>query len=441
LIRAVNKTIEEHQLLVQGDYVIVGLSGGADSMCLLTCLLMLRERYDLKIEAVHIHHGLRGESADRDTTFVQDYCERLNVPITVVYKDVKSFANVHHYSIEEAGRVVRYRIFEEIRYERGAQKIAVAHHQNDLIESYLINMIRGAGLDGLASIAYFREPGIIRPLLDVSREAIESFLKSKAIPYCTDETNAENDYERNRIRNIVLPQLKTMFNPGIEQTLARSAMLFKDEQAFWHRHNVSLFERIASIEGKDIVVQKNKFDVLTTAEKRHFMRAIIKKKRGHTKNISFDLIEQMIYLNKTGTFVAIDDTLSWHLTYETYVLKTLEKQALPPRITSQIVTRDAFHQMILEKYQIAVDADMIKGKLYLRHRQDGDRFSPLGLMGSKKLKKFFIDAKIPQFERDAIWLLCDDEKIVWIVGYRMSELCKVKKNTESVMIIGFEAVV
>merc|ERR1711879_362867 len=352
-----------------------------------------------------------------------------------------AFANEHHYSIEEAGRVVRYRIFEDIRYERGAQKVAVAHHQNDLIESYLLNMIRGAGLDGLASIAYSREPGIIRPLLDISREAIELFLKSKAIPYCIDETNAQNDYERNRIRNILIPQLKASFNPSIEQTLSRSAMLFKDEQIFWQKQNKKCIEKLVSFEGENLCVSKKEFVQLTTAEKRHFMRAIIKKKRGHTKNISFDMVEQMIRLNKTGTFVAIDDTLSWHLTYDAYVLKTLEVASSAPKIMSRIVTKQDFQHMFLENQQIAVDADLIKGKLYVRHRKAGDYFSPLGLKGSKKLKKYFIDAKIPQFQRDAIWLLCDDEKIIWVIGHRMSELSKVTKNTENVMIIGFEVVV
>lgn len=441
MIREVIKTIEEHQLLVQGDHVIVGLSGGADSMCLLTCLQEIKERYHLKIDAVHVHHGLRGKTADEDALFVSRYCEGQNIPITIIKEDVKAFAKEHQYSIEEAGRVIRYRLFEAIRKEKGAQKIAVAHHQNDLIESYLLNLIRGAGLDGLASIAYTREPGIIRPLLDISRETIELFLQSKKIPYCTDETNAQNDYERNRVRNSLIPYLKTSFNPSIEQALSRSAMLFKDEQEFWQQHNMKNFEELVEFEGENTSIRKKAFDPLTKAEKRHFIRFLIKKERGHTKNISFDMIEQMIHLSKTGTFVAIDDTLSWHLTYDAYVLKTSESSSPVPKITCQTVSKKDFQQIFLENHQIAVDADLIKGKLYVRHREPGDRFSPLGLKGSKKLKKYFIDKKIPQFQRDAIWLLCDDEKIIWIIGDRMSELSKVTKNTENVMIIGFEVVV
>lgn len=190
--------IEKYHMLDEKDKVIVGVSGGADSICLLFMLIELKKEMGLSVEAVHVHHGLRKETADADAAYVKKVCKELGIELRLFYEDVKSFALHNKMSEEEAGRYVRRRIFKEVLKEAGGTKIALAHHQNDNAETLLWNLCRGCSLKGMGGIAPV-DGVFIRPLLCLKREEIESYLVNRGISYCTDETNLEDGHTRNRI--------------------------------------------------------------------------------------------------------------------------------------------------------------------------------------------------------------------------------------------------
>ena len=215
----VRKYIRQYQLLQEGDRVTVGLSGGADSVCLLLCMKAVQEEYRLQLQAVHVHHGLRGEEADRDAAFAESLCRKLAVPFRLRHAPVRELARREGLSLEEAGRILRYQILRE---ESNGGKIAVAHHRDDQSETLLFHMVRGTGIRGLAGMLPEKD-GIIRPLLCVGRAEIEVYLQSVGQEYCVDSTNADTAYARNRIRCELLPWLRDNMNPRVSEHLAELA--------------------------------------------------------------------------------------------------------------------------------------------------------------------------------------------------------------------------
>ena len=221
--------IEKYHMLDEKDKVIVGVSGGADSICLLFMLIELKKEMGLSVEAVHVHHGLREETADADAAYVKKVCKELGIEFRLFYEDVKSFALHNKMSEEEAGRYVRRRIFKEVLKEAGGTKIALAHHQNDNAETLLWNLCRGCSLKGMGGIAPV-DGVFIRPLLCLKREEIESYLVNRGISYCTDETNLEDSHTRNRIRNHVIPYLEEQVN---ERAVSHMSETMEQMRQLW----------------------------------------------------------------------------------------------------------------------------------------------------------------------------------------------------------------
>lgn len=207
----VNAYIQKYHMLEKGEKIVIGVSGGADSVCLLFLLLSLRSEWDLKLQAVHVHHGLRGADADADEQYVRKLCQVQDVPLYVFHEDVKAYAKERGMTEEEAGRVLRRERFVQIKNETGASKIVLAHHKNDNVETVLWNLSRGSGIRGAGGIRP-KNGDWIRPLLCVTREEIEDYLGERKIAYCEDATNKEDDYTRNRLRNHVIPYLQEEIN-------------------------------------------------------------------------------------------------------------------------------------------------------------------------------------------------------------------------------------
>ena len=241
--------IRTHNMLAPGQRVVAGLSGGADSVCLLSLLADLREEYSLELRAVHVHHGLRGEEADRDAAFSRELCRSLGVPFSLAFVNVKEEAGKRRISEEEAGRILRYQVFEreagrweqELRREKTAEpagsqpesvKIAVAHHGDDSAETILYQLFRGSGLKGLSGIPPARG-NIIRPLLCAERREIIAYLEEKGLPFVTDSTNLENDYARNKIRNQILPMAVQEINQGAADHIRRAGELIGEADRFF----------------------------------------------------------------------------------------------------------------------------------------------------------------------------------------------------------------
>ena len=231
MLKKFREEAEKYNLIKRADRITLGLSGGADSVCLLLMLVSLREELDLRLRAVHVHHGLRGAEAEADAEFCKALCERLEVPFALYRIDAAALAREHHISEEEAGRNARYEI---LRAEAGGGLIAVAHHRDDQCETVLHNIIRGTGIRGLAGMER-KNGSVIRPLLSFSREEIEDFLEARGQNYCTDSTNEENGYTRNKLRNLLIPYIEENINPGFREHLIslseQAAEMVKDPAA------------------------------------------------------------------------------------------------------------------------------------------------------------------------------------------------------------------
>lgn len=426
-----------------GDRIVIGLSGGPDSLAMTNALLKLRKVYQLELYAVHVNHMYRGEHSDADETFVKAYCEENNLPCFTFKVDVQSKAKEMGISFEEAGRSVRYEKFNQVMKDVSANKIAIAQNKNDVIETFFINLFRGAGIDGLASIDYMRDDQYIRPILDVSRNDIESYCVQNELMPRHDHTNDENDYVRNKIRNVLLPNLRETFNPSIDETLEKTIHLMKSEKEFWRVHQQRLFDEVCKWLDGDIHIDCVKFDKLLESEKYQLLRHCIVLLRGNLTNVSFDTIVRMTSLNRTGSICEIDNEFSIVKQYDVLVL--YENGKKKPLEIYELFVKQVSRQDI-QKYKldhtcVAIDFDTVVGELKVRTRKNGDRFVPLGMKGHKKIKDFYIDEKVPKKDRDCIRLVCDDEKIIWIQNMRLDDRCKITEETNNIMILSFQELV
>ena len=240
------QTIFKHNMLNRGDKVLAAVSGGADSVCMLHILNSLKNDLDIELYCAHINHGLRGDAADSDELFVKSLCRSLDIPFFSKTIDVAKMAEENKLTVEEAGRIARYSFFDELKMQYGLSKIATAHNKNDNAETVLMRIIRGTGVDGLCGIAYVRGDGVIRPILDVSRKEIEEYCTDNSLDFCTDATNADNDYTRNKIRNQLIPYLEREFNSNIIDAMTRLAENACEDSLFINGYAKRLFDRLGS---------------------------------------------------------------------------------------------------------------------------------------------------------------------------------------------------
>ena len=436
-------TVKENGLIAFGDRIIIGLSGGPDSLAMTHALLKLKEPYGLELYAVHVNHMFRGEQADDDEAFVIAYCKENDLPCYTFRVDVMSKAKKMGLSFEETGREVRYEKFEEVLKQVAANKIAVAQNKNDVIETFFINLFRGSGIDGLASIDYMRDNRLIRPILEVSRDEVERYCAQNNLKPRHDHTNDENDYMRNKIRNTFLPHVREAFNPSIDETIGKTIRIMKSEKAFWQAHQKRLFEATCKWVGDEIHIDHAAFDKLLEAEKHQLLRYCIMKMRGNLKDVSYETISRMCALNRTGAICEIDKEFSMVKQYDALILYANNriKEAHIHDLITMPVTRQDLVKYKLDQTCVAVDLEAIVGTINVRTRIDGDRFVPLGMNGHKKIKDFFIDEKVPKNERDRIRIVCDDEKIIWIENMRLDDRCKITETTNNIMILSFQELV
>lgn len=438
------ETIQKHNMLINGDKVIVGLSGGPDSLALTHALCQISGDIGFEVVAVHVNHMLRGELADADEKFVIDFCSKVGIDCYSLKVDVSEYANKRGLSFEEAGRKVRYEKFEAVRAEVDGTKIAVGQNRNDLVETFFINLFRGAGIDGLSSIEYIRDDVFIRPLLDVERAQIELYCECNALEARRDHTNDENNYSRNKIRNEFIPYIKKNFNPSINETIIKTIGIMKEEKSFWKAHIQVLFDDICTSDDEKIVINGLSFANLTISEQKQLMRYCIKKIRNHLVDISSEQLNQILSLSRTNTSVQLDNSFEVSNEYGNFVVSKIsagKKILIEPEIHTIYSKISDYSNFCTDEWTVALDADRVKGNLKIRNRIDGDRFIPLGMIGHKKVKDFFIDEKVPVAKRNSIWLICDEEKIVWVHGMRIHDHCKVTKDTKNIMIISLQDIV
>ncbi|WP_372995134.1 tRNA lysidine(34) synthetase TilS [Lutispora sp.] len=450
----VEDTIKKYNMLNHGDSIVVGLSGGPDSMCLLHVLMGLKEAWGLKIYAAHLNHQFRGRDADEDALYVKKKCEEWGIEVFIQVFNVPAYAKEKGLSSEEAGREIRYKLFYEVAHKVGANKIAIAHNMNDNAETVLMNLFRGSGIEGLKGIEATRGE-IIRPLINVRRDEIEAYCHEKKLNPRIDKTNLEPIYGRNKVRLELIPYIEKHFNGNIMSTLQRLSDIVTIENDFLNKEAKKLLLKIAIIGENSIEYNINKMNDIHPALLRRVIRMGIEQLIGTLKGIEYRNIEGVLDLlgKSTGAAIILPHNIKAYISYDKLILR-INTQSEPYKyylelendrdniaeffdFTVRLTTVDASQigDIKKDKYKVYIDKGKVKQKLVLRNRFDGDVFSPIGLKGSKKLKEYFIDEKIPKEERDNIFLIADGKEIVWVLGRRLSEKYKITSDTKEAIII------
>lgn len=438
MYQRVKAYVEAYHMLGKEDRVIAGISGGADSICLLFVLLELKKELGFDLVAVHVHHGLRGASADRDEAYVRQVCKEQKVPLEVFRRDVRAYAKERGLTEEEAGREVRREAFLECAARRDATRIALAHHRNDNAETVLFHLCRGSSLEGLSGI-----PPVsgcwIHPLLCVDRGEIESYLEKRGISYCTDETNREMCYTRNRIRGRVIPCLEENVNPRAMEHIADTARRLRLAAEFV-REEAGKCRQVCVRQEKDgEILLEEPFRKLSLFLRREVLYETICRAAGTRKDIGavhVRLAEGLLE-KQVGRRIDMPGDAGAERCYEG--LRFFRKSQgdlpeVPGEFKMRVFDRPEGMERIPQKtYTKWFDYDIIKCSLSARTRQGGDYLVINESGGRQKLKAFFVNEKIPREERDRMLLIADGDHIVWIPGRRMSRAYQVSSRTEKIL--------
>lgn len=452
VLERVRTYIEENRLIGRGDHVIAGLSGGADSVCLLLLLEKLQKELELTITAVHVHHGIRGASADRDMAFAGKLCSELEIDFMPVWKDVVQTARKNHQTVEEAGRAVRYEVFEQVASERGGSVIAVAHHMDDQAETVLMNLLRGSGLRGCAGIPVQRRgktARVVRPLLCLRRKEIEQWLRLQGQTWCTDETNQGTDYLRSRVRNCLIPLIEEQYNRQAADHLAAAAGDFREADQYLRERARELMERWKRASEETRVVMPVEGLLLQPPILRRYLIQEGLSRLGGEKDIGRTHIEAALsLLQKTGTKrIMLPGGREARICYQDFILekkKSASRDEKPKKGEKNRVTFTIFfagEKKIPQNCCVNwFDYDTIKEGLLMRKRRPGDRICVRADGSTQKLSDYMINARIPAELRDRLLVLASGSNILWVPGYRMAENCKITDRTRLILQVRMESV-
>lgn len=434
------KYLLRHGMVEPGDTIVVGVSGGPDSMALLHFLWNHKDLLKIEVIAAHVNHQLRELDGDQDEEFVADYCRGRQIPYRSIRVDVQSWAKEHGVSVEEAGREIRYKFYRSLLEDHRPGKIATGHHRDDQVETILMRILRGTGLRGLRGMEPVRPDGIIRPFLAFSKEEILSYCREKEIPYRVDATNFEDLYHRNRIRLQLLPFLN-QFNPAVDQALLRLAEQATETENFLQKYIEDAWVRAWNGEGLNVEILEVEDPLIA---KRLLMR-LVEETWGpfplELKHLNI-VLGQLKETQRTTWVLNLPDGLRLRRRYQVLVVEPLQT---PPRfepfcypigpdrvygfsrlgwiVKTQWIEGGVFSKKSENIHEILIDYDKMEkigGSLVLRQRRAGDRF--LGEDGSpgKKVKKRLIDRKIPVEKRDVLGCFALDPGILWIPGVEKS---------------------
>ena len=458
IVKKVENTITGYRMLERGDRVIVAVSGGADSVCLLDILFTLKEILGLTLMVAHFDHGLRPDEDEYETDFVKSLAASFDC--NFVTKKAARSLKPGNASLEEKARDVRYRFLNEIKERLSAQKIATGHNLNDQAETVLMRLLRGSGPSGLSGIPPVRDTHIIRPLIEVTRNEIESYLSSKGLSHITDSSNSETRHLRNKIRLNLLPQLEK-YQPKIVEILGRTAGIMRKENT-WLEAKATRWVKKWAEKGlnDEIVLPLSRFKGLPEPLKNHVLRQALKTTAGSLRRISLrniDAIKRVAEGSKPQAEVTLPNILAVKREYDSLIfLKSkpetpkpfcyiIEKpgafdlETLGCTMKLEEVERKILAKLTTAPWTACLDADLIIYPLMLRNFRPGDRFVPLGMTGHKKLKSLFIDMKIPSHVREQIPILTQENEPIWVCGLRIDDRFKVTSTTKRVLKITFDA--
>ncbi len=445
----IKKNTEKFHMLSPQAGVLVGLSGGADSVALLEVLCRMREELSLRLFAVYVHHGIR-PSAQKDAAFCELLCKRKNVEFVCEKVDAQSFAKEQAVTLEEAGRTLRYEIFEKYRILKGLDVIAVGHHKNDQAETMLFQLFRGSGIKGLSGIPYQRGH-VIRPLLFVSRKEIETFLKEKGLDYITDETNLLDIYSRNKIRHHIIPAAEEIC-AGALDNMSRASMLLREVQDFMEKESDAFLKKYAHYEEKQISFSVTDFKECHMALQKYIVMTVIEELTGHRKDITGKHIESILELLEKDGEKSIDLPYGYFVKKQYNTLffaesrgNTAEQKqiSITPGNTYNLpdgrylevsLIKDNNFQNIPKSDCIKwFDYDKIFHTLLVRTRQPGDYLTIDEKESRKSLQDYFINEKVPKSIRDNVFVLADGHHVLWVLGKRISTHYKVTDNTKQIL--------
>lgn len=467
-------TIRENQMILPGMHVLAGVSGGADSVCLLYTLKEYQRECRFALTVIHVEHGIRGEESLQDADFVERLCRQLEIPCHVVHRDVPELAARSGASLEEAAREVRYQVFDEMMDRMQADVTAVAHNENDQAETVLWNLMRGSALKGLGGMQPVRGR-LIRPLLFTSREDIERILRDRGISYRTDRTNLETEYTRNRLRLELIPYVEEHLNRKAVKHITEAAGNLREAQSYIERRTDDAAGSCIETVSEGLVLKLPEYrqedpyiqgELLRTCIRRslgerglkdfgrvhiEMLRDLAEKPCGKELNLPGGLSvyrqnEEILFCKKQasgdgchGRDTSLPDRTpdSRRNGEKEYILPvngTAEIDGIlvqTEQIPGSMVKRDEI--LSEKKYTKWLSCDTIINNVCFRKRRTGDYLVVNAGGGKKKLKDYMIDQKIPQKKRDQMWLVADGSHVLWIPGYRISEAAKVTEETGQVL--------
>ena len=458
MIQQILDTIEQNNMFENGDKVLVAVSGGPDSICLLHAINTLKKQLGINIIVAHVNHCLRGLEADKDEEYVHNFCEALKIECYSKRIDINKIATEKNISTETAGREARYEYFFQLKEKYGLDKIALAHNANDQAETVLMRIMRGTGMEGLAGIKYVRDSLIVRPLLSVERKEIEKYCNEKNLNPRIDKSNLESIYTRNKIRLELIPYIENNFNKDIVDSLIRLSDSAEKDNNFIEKHVQLNYKKYCNRKDGKVIISNKAFEEDEALLTRLIRRALLEVK-GDLYNFEKIHIYDIINIQKQGTGrkLILPGKLQVYNNYgDIYISFKKNEEASSNyekpleigivnevsstgiNITMKLFQNDLKYNIEDNSYIKYFDYDKVKKGIVIRNRREGDRFSPLGMKGSKKLKDLFIDLKINKQERDEIPLICFGDDIAWIVGYKISDKFKITSATNEILQIEVE---
>ena len=440
------KFIDNNSLIQKGDKIIVSLSGGPDSVFLLYFLKKYQQRFSVSLYAFHLNHLLQGKDASLDEEFCKQLCSSFNIPFFSVRKNVMQFAHKNKISIEEAGRVVRYSELDKLLKKIGFNKIVTAHNCDDNAETVLLNLIKGTGLKGISGIPVKRD-NIIRPILVLPKEEILKTLDLKKIKFRIDNSNFELDLERNFIRNILLPLIRSKLNPSVNNAIFNSSQNFKSLYSYLLNLTgevckdicltdsvlnipliklLQLNDNLLTFSLKEIV--ERNFSANLTFKDISSLKSLMSKQTGRSIDLSSGLTafkerNKLIIKENNNSTVCNEKDIKINIGEE----KTFGNYTIsikPADVASVSLGKQKSHEFISADY-------IVGNKFVIRNWKDGDKFFPLGMNGTKKISDFLNELKIESGKKRNQLLLLNDNKIVWVIGYRLDNRFKIAKNTKN----------
>ena len=452
--------IKEQHLIAKEEPLVVAVSGGPDSVCLLHLLANLRE-LELNLHVAHLNHGLRPEAGE-DASYVASLSKRLGLPATIETRDVKSYQKKHRQTLEEAAREVRYQFLSDVARSIGASRVAVAHTRDDHIETILIHIVRGSGtrgLKGLEPISKLRcedgqEITVVRPLLEIDRRQTLDYCSENQLRPRLDASNLSLSPLRNRLRHQIIPLLKS-YNPAVGEALVRLGKIAGDDAAYLARETARLWPAIAEESNGCIALDRKQFDQLEVVPQRYLLRLALKQMVGELKDIENRHLEELMKkvtgqpagkkINLPYGVIFLGDYDCYRFFREipdiaSYAILQGETAPTIPgttrfsgwQFTASVITPKQM-RVVEDPFTAFFDFDRTSSDLLIRGRRRGDRFEPLGLGAIKKVGEFMISTKIPSYLRDRVPLIVSSKSIIWLVGYRIDERVKVTPATKRIL--------